>query len=101
MKMLKTILLMLTMLTLLPFACAEELAPIDAWLDGKNPAPAPYAPNPDCFLPDNGGYIDESLSITLETSFWTEDVASEKLSTAPPSRAMAAAKELLVRVLTS
>ena len=74
MKMLKTILLMLTMLTLLPFACAEELAPIDAWLDGKNPAPAPYAPNPDCFLPDNGGYIDESLSITIETSFWTEDV---------------------------
>ena len=74
MKMLKTILLMLTMLTLLPFACAEELAPIDAWLDGKNPAPAPYAPTPDCFLPDNGGYIDESLSITLETSFWTEDV---------------------------
>ena len=74
MKMLKTILLMLTMLTLLPFACAEELAPIDAWLDGKNPAPAPYAPTPDCFLPDNGGYIDESLSITIETSFWTEDV---------------------------
>lgn len=36
-----------------------------------------------------------------DSPFWTEDVASEKLRTAPPSRAMAAAKELLVRVLTS
>ncbi len=76
MKLLKTILLMLTILMLLPCAIAEEaaFAPIDTWLDGKNPAPAPYAPNPDCYLPDNGGYIDESLSITIETSFWTQDI---------------------------
>ena len=89
MKMLKTILLMLTMLTLLPFACAEELAPIDAWLDGKNPAPAPYAPNPDCFLPDNGGYIDECLSITIETSFWTEDVEQVEVQQNGVTRVMA------------
>jgi len=74
MKMLRTLLLMLMLLTMAAFAYAEEFAPIDTWLDGKNPAPAPYAPNPDCFLPDNGGYIDESLSITIETTFWTEDI---------------------------
>lgn len=36
-----------------------------------------------------------------DSPFCTEDVASEKDSTEPPSRCMAAAKELLVRVLAS
>ena len=40
----------------------------------NQPAPAPYAPNQDCFLPDNGGYIDDSLEITIERSFWTDDI---------------------------
>lgn len=36
-----------------------------------------------------------------DSPFCTEDVASEKDRTEPPSRLMAAAKELLVRVLAS
>lgn len=77
MKLLRNLLILLLMLAMLPCAMAEEsaaFAPIDTWLNGKNPAPAPYKPNLACFLPDNGGYIDESLSITVETSFWTQDI---------------------------
>ena len=78
MKLFKSAMLLLLALTLaLPCAFAEEAAyaPIDTWLTNKNqPAPAPYAPNPDCYLPDNGGYVDESLSIIISTDYWTEDI---------------------------
>ena len=58
-------------------ACAEEpaFAPIETWLTNKNqPAPAPYAPDADCYLPDDGGYVDESLSILIDYDYWTEDI---------------------------
>ena len=77
MKLLRNLLILLLLLTMLPFAAAEEAvtyAPLEPWLRNRNPAPAPYRPNPDNFLPDNGGYIDDSLSITIETTFWTQDV---------------------------
>ena len=65
--------LLLTLTLALPCALAETTyAPIEPWLQGNQPAPAPYAPLQDCFLPENGGYIDDSLSITIETTFWTE-----------------------------
>ena len=69
-----TLLLALTLA--LPCALAEETtyAPIDTWLVNNQPAPAPYAPLQDCFLPDNGGYVDDTLSIIIETTYWTEDV---------------------------
>ncbi|MBQ8555881.1 MAG: phosphodiester glycosidase family protein [Clostridia bacterium] len=74
----KRILLLLLALTMvLPCALAEETttyAPIETWLNNKQPAPAPYAPNPDGYLPDNGGYADDSLSITVETHYWTDDI---------------------------
>lgn len=67
--------LLLALALALPCALAEgAYAPIDAWLSKNQPAPAPYAPNQDCFLPDNGGYVDDSLSITIQTTFWTEDL---------------------------
>lgn len=76
MKHLTRTLLMLLALTLaLPCAMAESAyAPIDKWLAGNQPAPAPYEPDPDCYLPDNGGYEDDSLSILIETSYWTDDI---------------------------
>lgn len=77
MKLLKSaMLLLLALMLVLPCAIAEEAAyaPIDTWLTKNQPAPAPYAPNPDCYLPDNGGYVDESLSIIIEHSYWTDDV---------------------------
>ena len=67
--------LLLALSLALPCALAEgAYAPIDAWLSKNQPAPAPYAPNQDCFLPDNSGYIDDSLEITIERSFWTDDI---------------------------
>lgn len=73
----RLLLLLLALLMALPCAFAEEptYAPIENWLTNKNqPAPAPYAPDPDCYLPDNGGYVDESLSITISIDYWTEDI---------------------------
>lgn len=74
--MMKLITLLLALTLALPCAFAEEttFAPIDTWLENNQPAPAPYAPNPDNYLADNGGYVDESLSITIETTYWTDDV---------------------------
>ena len=67
--------LLMTLLMILPCALAETAyAPIDAWLKGNQPAPAPYAPNPDCYLPEGAGYVDDSLSITIETTYWTDDI---------------------------
>ena len=67
--------LLLALAMFAPCALAEtEYAPIEDWLVGNQPAPAPYAPNPDCYLPDNGGYVDDTLSITVETTFWTEGI---------------------------
>ena len=67
--------LLLALALALPCALAEgAYAPIDAWLSKNQPAPAPYAPKQDGFLPDNSGYIDDSLEITIERSFWTDDI---------------------------
>ena len=84
----KTVIRMITLLLALtlalPCAMAETTyAPIEPWLKGNQPAPAPYAPNPDCYLPDNGGYVDETLSITVETTFWTEDLEQVEVQTDP------------------
>ena len=91
MKLLKNLLIMLCLLAMLPCALAEDtLAPIDTWLDEKNqPAPAPYAPNPDCYLPDNGGYVDESLSIIIETTYWTQDIEQVETQTDGVTRVLA------------
>ena len=73
----KVLALLTALLLALPCAFAEDAAyaPIENWLTPNNqPAPAPYAPNPDAFLPDNGGYQDDSLSITIEHTYWTDDV---------------------------
>ena len=69
-------LLLLALMMVLPTAMAEETAyaPIEPWITANQPAPAPYAPNPDCYLPDNGGYVDDSLSILIENSYWNADV---------------------------
>ena len=69
-------LMMLALMMVLPTAMAEETAyaPIETWITANQPAPAPYAPNPDCYLPDNGGYVDDSLSILIENSYWNADV---------------------------
>lgn len=69
-------LLLLALMMVLPTAMAEETAyaPIEPWITANQPAPAPYAPNPDCYLPDNGGYVDDSLSILIENSYWSADV---------------------------
>ncbi len=80
MKLLKKFaLLALALMLALPCVYAEdqvtEYAPIGPWLDSrKQPAPAPYLPNPDCYLPNLGGYVDDSLSITIETSYWDRNV---------------------------
>jgi len=41
---------------------------------GRKLLAAPYLPNPDCYLPDQGGYHDDSLDIRVETSYWTQDI---------------------------
>ncbi|MBQ8202540.1 MAG: phosphodiester glycosidase family protein [Clostridia bacterium] len=77
MKHLKALLLMLLALMMaMPCALADEVpyAPLEPWLINKQPAPAPYTPNPDCYLPNNTGYIDDSLSITIETTYWDRNV---------------------------
>ena len=83
MKHITRLLTLLLALTLaLPCAMAETaFAPIKDWIVDKQPAPAPYAPNPDAYLPDNGGYVDESLSILIETTYWTDDVQQVKTQT--------------------
>ena len=87
---------MLVLALALPCALAETTyAPIDKWLDGNQPAPAPYAPNPDCYLPDNGGYVDDSLSIIVETTFWTEDLEQVEV------QADGVTRVLLIRVKLS
>ncbi|MGN0794898.1 MAG: phosphodiester glycosidase family protein [Aristaeellaceae bacterium] len=71
----RILLMLLTLMLSLPCAMAETAyAPIEKWLENNQPAPAPYTPNPDCYLPDNGGYVDDSLSILIENTYWTEDV---------------------------
>ena len=72
----RLITLLLALTLALPCALAEEskYAPIADWLTNNQPAPAPYAPNPDCYLPDNGGYVDDSISITVETTYWNDDI---------------------------
>ena len=86
MKLLKSAMLLLLVMAMFisvtpPLFCtaasAEDsaFAPIEPWLDQRNqPAPAPYAPNPEGFLPDQGGYVDDSLSIIIENSYWTDDI---------------------------
>ncbi len=69
--------LMLALLLALPCAIAEDApayAPIADWLIDDQPAPAPYPPNAASFLPDDGGYVDDSISITIETTYWTKDI---------------------------
>lgn len=73
--MTRILLMLLTLMLALPCAMAETAyAPIEKWLENNQPAPAPYTPNPDCYLPDNSGYVDDSLSILIENTYWTEDV---------------------------
>lgn len=74
-KITKLMAALLALMLLLPCAFAEStLAPLEPWIINKQPAPAPYKPNPDCYLPNNSGYVDESLSITIETTYWNSDV---------------------------
>ncbi len=78
-KMTKLLTLLLALMLALPCAVAEEAAlpayePIKDWLINNQPAPAPYAPNPDCYLPNNTGYEDPSISVHIETTYWTQDV---------------------------
>lgn len=91
MKHITRLLTLLLALTLaVPCAAAETTyAPIDTWLVNNQPAPAPYAANPDCYLPDNSGYVDDTLSITIETSFWTEDVVQVDKQTDGVTRVLA------------
>ncbi len=72
----KKFLCLLLLLMLTTSTLAEgTLSPLEPWLtENQQPAPAPYAPNQDHYLPDNGGYVDESLSILIETTYWNEDV---------------------------
>lgn len=63
-KAMKRFLLLLMMLVMVSsFACAQEYDPIP-W---GNMDPAPHLPNPECYLLDNAGYQDESLGIRIET----------------------------------
>ncbi len=75
MKKLLCLLMLLMLVT--PVMAETVLEPIGPWLINNQPAPAPYAPNPDCYLPDHGGYVDESLSITIETTYWNDDVVQQ------------------------
>lgn len=85
--------LLLALAMAVPCALAETTyPPIENWLEGNQPAPAPYAPNPDCYLPDNGGYVDDSLSIIVETTFWTDDIEQVEVQTNGVTRV------LLIRV---
>ena len=69
--MLKRFLSLLTMLTLMLSCARAEM------VDDSDPtlypplswsfSPAPYAPHADGFLPDNGGYHDDSLDVRVET----------------------------------
>ncbi len=74
--MTRFLLMLLALMLALPCALAEGTTypPIENWLQGNQPAPAPYKPDPNAYLPDNGGYVDDSLSITIETTYWTADV---------------------------
>lgn len=79
MKYLRTLLAICLLMALCCPALAETAETADTtttfeplpWLDetGKRPAIAPYLPNPENYLPDQGGYHDESLDIRLETSY--------------------------------
>lgn len=92
MKILRNLLIVFLLLATLSFAVAEPAAtyaPIETWLSGKDPAPAPYSPNPDCYLPDNTGYIDDSLSITIETTFWTQDIQQVETQSKGVTRVLA------------
>lgn len=57
----KRILCLMAALALLPLASALAFEPIPFEI-----APAPYEPHQECFLPDNGGYHDDSLDIRIE-----------------------------------
>ncbi len=71
----KLIAALLAVMLMLPCAVAETtLAPLEPWIINKQPAPAPYAPNPDNYLPEGAGYEDESISIKIETSYWDRNV---------------------------
>ncbi len=84
MKYLRTLLAICLLMALCCPALAETAETADTtttfeplpWLDetGKRPAIAPYLPNPENYLPNQGGYHDESLDIRLETSYWTQDI---------------------------
>lgn len=77
MKYLRKLIAACALLAMLCPALAEETTyePLP-WLDstGRKLLAAPYLPNPDCYLPDQGGYHDDSLDIRVETSYWTQDI---------------------------
>ena len=77
MKYLRKLIAACALLAMLCPALAEETTyePLP-WLDstGRKLLAAPYLPNPDCYLPDHGGYHDDSLDIRVETSYWTQDI---------------------------
>ena len=35
---------------------------------------SPNLPNPDCYLPNNGGYHDDSIDIQIDITYWTQDL---------------------------
>lgn len=57
----KRMLCLILALALLPVAGALAFEPLPYEM-----APAPYEPHEECFLPDNGGYHDDSLDIRVE-----------------------------------
>lgn len=77
MKYLRKLIAACALLAMLCPALAEETTyePLP-WLDstGRKLLAAPYLPNLDCYLPDQGGYHDDSLDIRVETSYWTQDI---------------------------
>lgn len=35
---------------------------------------SPNLPNPDCYLPNNGGYHDDSIDIQINVTYWMQDL---------------------------
>jgi exopolysaccharide biosynthesis protein len=59
------------------FAEGAAYAPIDTWLVNNQPAPAPYKADPSKYLPDEGGYVDDSLSIIVDKHYWNDDIVQQ------------------------
>ncbi len=55
------------------------LLPMTGLAEGFTPIPwteieSPNAPNPACYLPDEGGYHDDSIDIRVEKTYWDQEL---------------------------